>query len=320
MNLIFFDMEGPLSIHDNIRALMKLIPNGGAIMDAVRRYDRQRTYEEEDAYDPGDDLAILAPFIIYHDLTSADIAKLADEATIVNGAKELIKSLAGGWQVFCISTAYEQYAARITQRVGIPRENLDCTLFPLERIKSLATKDDYAQVEAFESEILDLKDTEDKHVKLRFESFFRKELAQTAFGKAIREIKPMGGRKKAAALRNTARLRGVFPEQCVVIGDSITDSRMLETVHLPGGLAVAFNGNEHALAYATIGLASTDILDLKPALDAWAQDGREGVKRFVESQKGNDKFQWLADADGLEEPLKIHLSVRQQVRRAAGLG
>ena len=319
MNLIFFDMEGPLSIHDNTRALMNLIPNGSAIMDAVRRYDRQRTYEEDDYYDPGDDLAILAPFLIYHDLTSADIAKLADEATIVYGAKELIKSLAG-WQVFCISTAYEQYASRIMHRVGIPRENLDCTLFPLERIKSLVTKDDYSRIAAFEGEILDMKDAEDKQIKLRFESFFHNELAQTAFGKAVREIKPMGGRKKAAALRNTSRLRGVFPEQCVVIGDSITDSRMLETVHLPGGLAVAYNGNEHALAYATMGLASTDISDLKPALDAWMQGGLEEAKRFVESQKGRGKFQWLADADGLEEPLKIHLNVRQQVRKAAGLG
>ena len=317
MNLVFFDMEGPLSMHDNTRAIMKLIPNVSAIMDAVRRYDRQRTYEEDDYYDPGDDLAIIAPFLIHHDITSADIAKLADEATIINGAKELIKSLTG-WHVFCISTAYEQYAARIMQRVGITRENLDCTMFPLERIESLATRDDYARIAAFEDEILDMKNSDDKHIKLRFESFFRKELAQTAFGKAIREIKPMGGRKKAAALRNFARMRGVFPEQCVVIGDSVTDSRMLETVHLPGGLAVAFNGNEHALAYATMGLASTDILDLKPALDAWAQGGREAVEQFVHSQK-NNKFQWLADADGLTEPLKIHLSVRQQVRQAAGL-
>jgi predicted HAD superfamily phosphohydrolase len=129
----------------------------------------------------------------------------------------------------------------------------------------------------------------------------------------------MGGRKKAAALRNFARMRGVFPEQCVVIGDSITDSRMLETVHLPGGLAVAYNGSEHALAYATIGLASTDISDLKPALDAWAQGGRDEVKQFVETKRRN-KFQWLADADDLEEPLRIHLDVRQRVREAAGLG
>ena len=319
MNLIFFDMEGPLSIHDNTRALMNLIPNGGAIMDAVRRYDRQRTYEEEDDYDPGDDLAIIAPFLIHHNMTSEVITKLADEATIVDGAKELIKSLAG-WHIFCISTAYEQYAGRIMHRVGIPRENLDCTLFPLEQLRNIATKEDYVRIATFEDEILNMKNADDKHIKLRFEGFFRKELAQTPFGKAIRDIKPMGGRKKAAALRNFARLRSVFPEQCVVVGDSITDSRMLETVHLPGGLAVAYNSNEHALAYATIGLASTNIFDLKPALEAWAQGGRDAVKQFVESQKSRNKFQWLADADGLEEPLKIHLNVRQQVRKAAGLG
>lgn len=319
MNLIFFDMEGPLSIHDNMRALMRLVPNGDVIFDTVRRYDRQRTYEEEDAYDPGDDLAIFAPFIIHHGITSADITKLADEAIIVDGAKELIESLAD-WQVFCISTAYEQYAARIMQRIGIPRENLECTLFPIERLRNLTTKEDRDRIAAFESEVLDMTNAEDKQVKLRFERFFREELPRTPFGKAVREITPMGGRKKAAALRNFARMRGVFPEQCVVIGDSITDSRMLETVHLPGGLAVAYNGNEHVLAYATIGLASTDIGDIKPALDAWAQGGREGVKRFVDSQKGSSRFQWLADADGLEEPLRIHLGVRQRVRGAAGLG
>jgi len=319
MNLIFFDMEGPLSLHDNMRALMKLIPNGTAIFEIVRRYDRQRTYEEEDSYDPGDDLAVLAPFIIRNGITSGDIARLADKAIIVDGAVDLIKSLSG-WQVFCISTAYEQYAARITQRVGIPRENLDCTLFPLEQIAKLATRDDYSRIAAFESEVLDMNNAEDKQVKLRFDNFLRKELVRTPFGRAIREIKPMGGRKKAASLRNFARLRGVFPEQCVVVGDSITDSRMLETVHLPGGLAVAYNGNEHALPYATMGLASTDIRDLKPALDAWKQGGREAVKQFVASQKGRGKFQWLADIDSLEEPLRIHTSVRQQIRQAAGLG
>jgi predicted HAD superfamily phosphohydrolase len=319
MNLIFFDMEGPLSIHDNMRAIMNLIPDGNAIYDVIRRYDRQRTYEEEDAYDPGDDLAVAAPFIINHHINSDDIVKLADDAVIVDGVVELIKSL-GDWQVFCISTAYEQYAARIMQRVGIPRENLDCTLFPIESLKDLATEDDYARLAAFESEVLVMKDANDKDIKTQFERFLREELPRSPFGKAVLEIKPMGGRKKAATLRNFARLRGLFPEQCVVVGDSITDSRMLETVHLPGGLAVAYNGNEHALAYATMGLASSDIFELKPALDAWVQGGRDGTRQFVESQKGSSKFQWLADADGLEEPLRIHSDVRQRVRGAAGLG
>jgi hypothetical protein len=40
------------------------------------------------------------------------------------------------------------------------------------------------------------------------------------------------------------------------------------------------------------------------------EGGREAVKQFIDSQRGNHKFQWLADAEGLAEPLKIHLSVR----------
>ncbi|MEA1958761.1 MAG: hypothetical protein U9N44_03685 [Chloroflexota bacterium] len=318
MSLIFFDMEGPLSTHDNIRALMKLIPNGSDILEVIRRYDRQRSTADDDYYDPGDELALIAPFLIFRSVTSETIANLADDAAIVDGAIDLIRSLSG-WQVFCISTSYEQYAGRITERVGISGDHVACTAFPLERIKALATEEDYSRIAAFESEMLDMQSADDKAIKSRLERFFREELVQTDFGKAVRGIKPMGGRKKAAALRNFARIRGVLPEQCVVIGDGVTDSRMLESVHIPGGLSIAFNGNEHALPYATIGLASTDICDLKPALDAWPEGGRDAVKRFVESQSGLNRFQWLADAPDFEEALQTHLDARQRVRGAAGL-
>jgi len=39
MNLIFFDMEGPLSIQDNAYELMKLFPDGGQVFEVISRYD-----------------------------------------------------------------------------------------------------------------------------------------------------------------------------------------------------------------------------------------------------------------------------------------
>lgn len=320
MNLVFFDMEGPLSIQDNAYELMKLFPKGGEIFEVISRYDDLLAMEGREGYEPGDTLALIVPFLIHHGVAEGDISGLAERAAIVEGARELIMSLKH-WQVFCISTSYEQYANRIMQRVGIAPENLACTRFPIDRYRNLAQEEDRALVENMEQEILALKAGDDEGMKKRLDRFFWEELPQTSLGLALREVKPMGGRRKAAALRGFARARGQFPEQVVVVGDSITDSRMLETVGRAGGLAIAFNANEYALPYATMGLASTNLGDLKIVLNAWEKGGRNAVKQAIEAwgeSRGELKFQWLEGRDNLEEPLQIHLRIRRQVRQEAG--
>ena len=320
MNLIFFDMEGPLSVQDNAYELMKLFPNGGQVFEVISRYDDLVALEGREGYEPGDTLALIVPFLIHHGITEEDIIGLAERAALVAGARELIMSLVD-WQVFCISTSYEQYAHRIMQRVGIARDNLACTRFPIERYRSLAREEDLAMVAGIEQEILALTAGDDEGLKKRLDCFFWMELPQTSLGLALREVKPIGGRRKAAALRGFARAHGQFPEQVVVVGDSITDARMLETVDRAGGLAIAFNANEYALPYATIGLASTNLGDLKIALDAWEEGGKEAVKQAIEAQgegRGERKYHWLEGRSDLEEPLQIHQRIRRLVREEAG--
>jgi energy-converting hydrogenase A subunit R len=112
--------------------------------------------------------------------------------------------------------------------------------------------------------------------------------------------------------------------QVVVVGDSITDARMLEAVNSGGGLAIAFNANEYALPYATMGLASTNLSDLKVALDAWEEGGRNAVEKMVRKKEGaggvgdRGDFQWLKGRTNLEEPLQIHKRIRRIVREEAG--
>ncbi len=323
MNLIFFDMEGPLSMQDNACEMMKLFPRGGEIFDVIKRYDSLLAAEGGDHYDPGYGVALIVPFLIHHGITVDDMSRLADRAVIIDGARELIASLKR-WQVFCVTTSYEQYVARIMQRVGIDRHNVACTRFPLQRYRSLACENDHALVHRIEEEMLSLSREDVAGIKSCLDRFFKVELPRTSFGVAIAEMKPMGGRPKAAALRNFARIRGQFPEQVVAVGDSITDSRMLETVDREGGLAIAFNASEHALYYATVGLASTSIADLKPILDIWEKGGREAVKQAIEreskKQTESSKFQWLADRCNLDEALQLHRKARQRVRQTAGLG
>lgn len=322
-NLIFFDMEGPLSIHGNAYELMKLLPNGGQIFEVVRQYDRLLTEERRSDYEPGDLIAFIVPFLINHGISSDDIAKQAQNAAIVAGARKLIASLED-WQVFCITTSYEQYASRIMERVGIAQENLACTIFPIDRYRSLMQKEDHDVVAGLEQEIMAFEPGDDEDIKKRLDRFYLQELPHTSLGLALREVKPMGGSRKLAALERFAQAHGKSLDRAVAVGDSITDAMMLEAVNNAGGLAVAFNADEHSLAYATIGLASTNLGDLAIALDAWQEGSRNAVERVVREKerlggKGDrENFHWLAGRSEIQEPLQIHKRIRRIVREVAG--
>ena len=322
-NLIFFDMEGPISIHGNAYELMKLLPNGGQIFEVARQYDGLLAEERRGGYEPGDLLAFIIPFLIHHGISSDDIAKQAQNAAIVAGARELIASLED-WQVFCITTSYEQYASRIMERVGIAQENLACTIFPVDRYRSLMQKEDHDVVAGIEQEIMAFEPGDDEDVKKRLDRFYLQELPHTSLGLALREVKPMGGSRKLAALERFVQAHGQSLDRAVAVGDSITDAMMLEAVNNAGGLAVAFNADEHSLAYATIGLASTNLGDLAITLNAWQEGGRNAVERVVrekerlKGKRDTENFHWLAGRSEIKEPLQIHTRIRRIVREVAG--
>ena len=113
----------------------------------------------------------------------------------------------------------------------------------------------------------------------------------------------------------------------VVVGDSITDLKMLQAVNQAGGLAIAFNANEYALPYSTMSLASTSLQDLWIALEAWGKGGRPEVENIVrEKEKGGGigdraHLHWLAGGKDLAPALEVHRRIRRLVREeAAKLG
>jgi len=322
--LIFFDLEGPLSPQDNAYELMKLFPQGGRIFEIISRYDDLLALEGREGYEPGDTLALIVPFLVHHGISEKDIGRLAEQATLVDGAPELVARLnSSGWQVFCISTSYEQYAHRIAQRVGISLENVACTRLPLDRYRSLVAKTESTIMEQIEQTILALSPGDDETMKRSLDCFFWEELPKTSVGIALTEVKPMGGQRKVEAIKRFAQAYGQSLAQVAVVGDSITDVNMLQAVNRAYGLAIAFNANEYALPYVTMGLASTNLGDLRQVLDAWEQGGRAAVEGVVKQKetaggKGDrENFHWLVGRRDLEQPLKIHKRIRRLVREEA---
>lgn len=329
MNYICFDLEGPLSPQDNAYELMKLFPDGDKVFEIISRYDDLLTLEGKKGYEPGDTLALIAPFLIYHGVTEDDIISLAEQATLVPGASLLISWLnARGWEVYCISTSYWQYARRICQRVGITEDNLASTLFDLNQYLRSFTKKELSVVEQLEREIKGLHSVDDDlQIKRRLDHFFWDELSNTRLGKVLAEVRPTGGERKVTALHRFTAINGLALGDWIVVGDSITDFKMLQAVDSADGLAIAFNANEYALPFATMGLASTNLDDLDAVLKAWEEGARQAVERVVKYKERvgsigeRANFHWLSSRENMEQPLRIHKRIRGMVRRqAAKLG
>jgi len=326
MNFICFDLEGPLSPQDNAYDLMKLFPDGDRIFEVISRYDDLLTLEEREGYEPGDTLALIVPFLILHGISEADITRLASKASLTGGADKLASWLGyNGWRVFCITTTYEQYAIHITQKLDIYAHNVACTLFPLDKIRITLCKEDSALLQQTEQDILTMRPvSDDDRIKQSLDHFFWKKLPTTDLGMAITEVKPIGGRRKVAALNKFADKYGQPLSKWVVVGDSITDFRMLQAVEAAGGLAIAFNANEYALPYSTMGLASTSLLDLKEVLEAWQTGSRREAEKVLKDKEtiggSGDRgyFHWLSGRKDIDEVIEIHKRIRRLVREEAG--
>jgi energy-converting hydrogenase A subunit R len=325
-NFIAFDLEGPLSPQDNAYDLMKLFPNGDRVFEVISRYDDLLTLEEKPDYEPGDTLALIVPFLLLHNISEDDITRLATNATLTGEADKLISWLQySGWKVFCITTTYKQYAAHITQKLGIYTHNVACTQFPLNKLRQTLTEEDIELLKRAESEILTMKPvTDDDRIKKSLDDFFWQKLPDTGLGGIIKEVKPVGGRRKVEALNKFADTYGQPISTWAVIGDSITDFRMLQVVDKAGGLAIAFNANEYALPYATMGLASTHLSDLKEVLQAWQKGKRSGVEKVVKEKEkmggtgDRDYFHWLSGKKDIDDIIRIHKRIRRLVREEAG--
>ena len=324
---IAFDMEGPLTSQDAAFELMGLAPGGHEVFRAISRYDDILALAGRPDYEPGDTLALIVPFLLYHRLSVFHIERLAESAPLVKEAAETIAQLTGGgYQVFCITTTYEQYARRLAQRLGLAAERVACTSFPLEEVATRLTPDDIGMVTRIEL-ALRQQDVQEDDARLQalLDSFYWKQLPGTPLGNAVASVKPIGGKRKVGVLAKFAMSAQLETSRWVVVGDSITDNAMLTTIRDAGGLAVVFNGNQYALECGTVGVASMSLADLQPLLRSWEDGGLERARDFVsrsakDAEAPGPHYHWLAGVD-IAEALEVHARFRRQVRQeAAGLG
>lgn len=323
--LVCFDLEGPLSPQDNAYELTGLVKNGYKIFEVISRYDDLLTLEGRANYEPGDTLALIAPLLVYHKISEQDIKKISGRAHVINGARELISKLkARGCACYIISTSYEQHAHNIGTTIGMPKENIACTKFSLDGYIKEFENEDFSLIENLENDILamyPLTSEKDAQIKERLDEFFFRELPKVKLGKILKNTVVIGGERKVSALRKIAEKEKKGLNELAVVGDSITDFKMLKTVHESGGLAIVFNGNEYAIPYGTVAVASHSLLDLLPVFEYWEDGGRAKAINFVKGLEKTDKpphYHYLGDKKDFRSIIEIHKNIRKLVRGEAG--
>jgi energy-converting hydrogenase A subunit R len=300
------------------------IPQGDRLFELISRYDESSPWKGAKTMSR-DNLALIVPFLLLHKIQER-ISRLSPQGQPHAGSAELVTRLkSNGWEIFCITTTYQQYAHHITDGLGIPVGHVAATPFPLDKFNRTLSKDDIMLLQKAEKDFLKISESaDDRLIKNKLDDFFWGKLPQMAMGQFIRSIKPVGGRRKVSALTHFTLDNSQPLSSWVVVADSITDFRMLKAVDQAGGLAIGFNANQYALPYATMSLASTHLSDLSPVLEVWKNGGRSEVEKLVKMHAGDGKsdrrnFHWLAEkGHDIYDVISLHRKMRKIVREKAG--
>jgi energy-converting hydrogenase A subunit R len=302
--IICFDLEGPLSPQDNAYEVMGLLEGGHRIFEVLSRYDDVLTLEKREGYEPGDTLSLIVPFLIHHGIKEEDIKRVSSSAKIVDGVKETIDALKKtGWDPHIISTSYEPHALSIAAKIGIPRHKVHCTKLPLEKMRKEAGDSTSSLIEEVEKDILsDLYPnlSDDNKTKTRLDRFFWEDLPKTTMGKVMKQVSVVGGQRKMDAVTEIAKKAERGIDEAVVVGDSITDYKMLGTVKDAGGVAVAFNGNRYSIPYANVGLACSDMRMLLVVIEGYECGQTKGALSVAREWEENGET-FLKDPHGIHE-------------------
>lgn len=275
MAKIFFDLEGPISPQDNAYNVLGLAKNGKNIFEVISKYDDILTIEGRENYEPGDTLKLIVPFLIHDQISECDINKVSKNAGVVPGVKEVISRLmSDGWEVYIISTSYQQHAYNIAKRIGIDEGSVACTKMPLNDYLVKFSDEDLKVVADMEEKILNelYPELDERKIVTELDEFFFKTLPKSRLGNIFNELTVVGGQRKVDAMMKFA---GDDLTGAVAVGDSITDFKMLEKVKENGGLAIAFNGNKYSIPYADVAVATVDQRFLLPITSAFAEGGRK---------------------------------------------
>ena len=150
--IALFDLEGPISIIDFAAELGRMISkrsnldlkdfNMGEFFTMISDYDNylidspgiKKELNIPD-YQPGDTLRLMAPLYVAA-FSDNDLITLAESNLgLLPGCKKLMQTIRKDWDIYVISTSYNQFAYNVTENLGIHKDHVYCTKFKIDNLK-----------------------------------------------------------------------------------------------------------------------------------------------------------------------------------------
>lgn len=291
------DCEGPISKNDNAFELTShFIPKGKRLFTIVSRYDDiLADVARKPGYEAGGALKLILPFLKAYGVTDQKMQEFSTQHLVcIEGIKSTLRHVMDLAPAYIVSTSYEQYLEALCNVLEFPIENTYCTRVCMneysiperekEKLKHIA--EEIVQMPVFdipsEAESIDVLPKEVQRAVGRLEEIFWKTIAEMETGRIYREVSPMGGGKKAEAIRDIAQRLQVDLADIMYVGDSITDVKAFELVERKDGLTVSFNGNQYAVKNAKIAVLSENSIVTAVVADVFLRLGKPEALRLVE--------------------------------------
>lgn len=295
--MINSDWEGPWVTADHAFDIMRQgIDGGDRLFSTISAYDDYLAYVlKKKDYEPGNTLALIAPFLIAFGLDDSFLtAKAKDNANFIAGSIKAIGLLRQHYTVNIISTSYHQYVYYSTFLAGVPEDNIYCTPFPIDEFAREISELDKELVRNMASTILSMPeihlDTNSGPEELdkttldsvqQMDYFFWEILPATGYSRVLNQVKPVGGTRKFQAVIHALEKEGLGLDKSATIGDSITDWKMLKYTRDAGGLALSFNGNEYAVSNCNVAVMSENCMVTALLVDVFERGGLEAVETLT---------------------------------------
>ncbi len=285
------DWEGPWVLNDFAYEVSSKLYSP-QFFEKLSSYDDYLAYEvKKPGYNPGDTLRLIAPFLVAKGVNSNYLKKVSKPVFL---KKALTSSKALDFELIVVSTAYEQFL------------EVSCSLLGMNYKGTAFTPEKY-EMDREEREFL-LRVAE-LVPKMSFDElnrlFWREMKKLETSWEILNEVKVMGGeRKKEVAEEFGAN---------VCIGDSISDSKMLEFA-LERGIAVSFNGNKYAIENSNVAVISDSSTELALLIHVYAKRGMDGVKKLCEARE----CYYMISEENFDDVVRLSESMRRRVRGNAG--
>jgi energy-converting hydrogenase A subunit R len=290
--ILVSDLQGPITANDNAFELTsQLVENGERLFRALNRYEEVLAHiVRKDGIKAGDTLRLVLPFLKAYGATDSTLLRLSREGLkVVPGAGKTMRYVQEFMSSFVVSTSYEHYVGVACEEIGFPFENAFCTRLSMDMYDvdegEMRTLRKMAQ-EIVRMPLIDLSPSarsvrdlspDDRLIVRRLEDIFWTEMADLRSYQLLSQVNPVGGDEKATSVVEICKRLSVPLEDCMYVGDGVTDARALQVVRRSGGLAISFNGNAHALREADLAVISENTIVTSMLAELFYRSGRDGV-------------------------------------------